>query len=139
MKIPTEVATELIYTQMPTATSEFADWINHTSKPNAVDAAFMSGWKGGRRALLDSSDLHRLIDEAVNLARKEAERAALERAAQRCDEIEKEYWSMFKHADADSPLRGNQHVGGQSDGAGECATAIRALMQDAQSGEDKQP
>jgi hypothetical protein len=86
----------------------------------------------------DRAEVDRWRTEALIIGRA-VERAALERASQRCDEIEKEYWSMFKHADADSPFRGNQYVSGQSDGAGECANAIRALMQDAQSGEDQQP
>lgn len=57
-----------------------------------------------------------------------AERQALERAVQKCRAIENEYWDQFKRHPADSPLRGNEYVGGQSDGAGECANAIHAMQ-----------
>lgn len=45
--------------------------------------------------------------------------AERERAAKICDEIEQRYWDAWKR-DADN------YAQGQSDGAGECGTAIRA-------------
>lgn len=50
-----------------------------------------------------------------------AERA---RAASMCDKIEAGYWEAYKRGKA--PGSDNSYVRAQSDGAGECGTAIRA-------------
>ncbi|MFM0044059.1 hypothetical protein [Paraburkholderia sediminicola] len=58
-------------------------------------------------------------------------RAALEEAAKACDDLEVDRWNLYKGR---SPYNGaedgraNSYVEGESDGAGECAAAIRALV-----------
>ncbi|WP_250512654.1 hypothetical protein [Caballeronia sp. INDeC2] len=64
-----------------------------------------------------------------------AERQALERAAQICDEVSTDRWNLYKGR---APYTGSEegrasdYVQGESDGAETCAHAIRALL-DAQS------
>jgi hypothetical protein len=50
-----------------------------------------------------------------------------EQCAKVCDHTANKKWAAFKHAPMDSPERGNVYVEGESDGATECAEAIRNL------------
>ncbi|GAB7525374.1 hypothetical protein [Paraburkholderia sp. 2C] len=56
-----------------------------------------------------------------------AEAAALERAAQECEEREIAYMNAYKNSPIDDMNRGNPYMEGMADGAGNCADAIRAL------------
>jgi hypothetical protein len=68
-----------------------------------------------------------------------AERQALERAAQKCDEISADRWNLFKGRapySGSEEGRASDYAQGESDGAEACAAVIRALIA-AQSGEEK--
>jgi hypothetical protein len=57
-------------------------------------------------------------------------RAAIEECAGVCDDIEIDRWNLYKGRTpytGSEDGRANPHVEGMSDGAGNCATAIRAL------------
>ncbi|MGF6963017.1 hypothetical protein OKW43_000022 [Paraburkholderia sp. WC7.3g] len=56
--------------------------------------------------------------------------AALEEAAKVCDERSEAYWNAYKKSPIDDVNRANPHVEGMSDGAENCANAIRALSKD---------
>lgn len=60
---------------------------------------------------------------------KAIERHTLERASEKCSEIESKYWNIFKHGLLDSDFRGDTYTSGQSDAAGECATAIKSMAE----------
>jgi len=56
--------------------------------------------------------------------------AALERAEKACEAIENDKWALYKGRKpytGKEPGRASDYVQGQSDGAGDCAEAIRAL------------
>ena len=58
--------------------------------------------------------------------------AALERAAIACESIETDKWSLYKGRPpytGTEPGRADNYVQGESDGAGQCASAIRALKE----------
>ena len=59
---------------------------------------------------------------------EKAYRAGLEAAARVCDDLETTWWSQYK--DRQSRYAAEAHREGMSDGAANCATAIRALMED---------
>lgn len=61
---------------------------------------------------------------------REIERRTLERAAEKCDEYGEEKWQAYKLSPANHPDRANPHVEGQSDGAEDCAIAIRAMIKE---------
>jgi hypothetical protein len=67
-------------------------------------------------------------DWAIDFAQRCA-RSALEEAAKVCDELASSYWDAYKHAPIDDVNRANPHVEGMSDGAENCANAIRALRE----------
>lgn len=65
-----------------------------------------------------------------------AERQALERAAEICDEVSVDRWNLYKGRapySGSEDGRASEQVQGESDGAEACAAAIRALMQDGSS------
>lgn len=80
-------------------------------------------------------ELHRTIAPAVYEAWADQMRAyglacysaAIEAAAQMCDEKAADAWVEFKRGD--SPMRGNPYLEGESDAAEELAAAIRAAKQ----------
>jgi hypothetical protein len=51
----------------------------------------------------------------------------LEEAARECENYSADRWRAYKTSNAHSPDRANPYVEGQSDGASDCAAAIRAL------------
>lgn len=70
----------------------------------------------GRLALAIESHLRAVEDET------------LERCAAACDQIEEKYYARYKGLTKERPTA-NPHDEGMSDGAGECAAAIRALKE----------
>ena len=67
------------------------------------------------------------------IIRREIENAAYERAAGVCDEYADEQWDAYKGRNGvkDEKCLCNPHTEGMSDGASECAAAIRALKKEA--------
>ena len=83
---------------------------------------------------LDKSGVYvQLITEQAWSIWQAATAAALERAAQACEAIENDKWALYKGRKpytGKEPGRASDYVQGQSDGAGDCAEAIRALKEE---------
>ncbi len=79
-----------------------------------------------------SDDLVLLFPSELLTLCREIERRTLERAAEKCDEYSEAKWQAYKLSPANHPDRANQHVEGQSDGAGDCAVAIRAMIKESE-------
>lgn len=82
------------------------------------------------RELLDDS--YAASATAAQVPAAEVRADALEEAAKACDEIESDRFDAYKgrgkHA-PNNPDRADPYMNGKSDGAGECAAAIRSLAQ----------
>lgn len=79
-----------------------------------------SRYAGWRREIYTAAQMLE-IAQAADKAATERER---ERFSKICDEIASKHWQAYKRG-SDPATRANPHTEGQSDGAGECADAIR--------------
>lgn len=69
----------------------------------------------------DAFGIDPIFDGNLMRFARAVERAAYERAAQECDKHEAHWWDLYVSED------GTQYEHGRSDGAVDCAEAIRAL------------
>jgi hypothetical protein len=101
--------------------SEVRDWMNRAARE-------MDGLKSETDRLRDAGDaMRRCADEIERLrdVLATARREERERCAAVCDAIEIDLWHRYKHGEGYD--RGNPHNSAASDGATQCAAAIRAL------------
>jgi hypothetical protein len=75
----------------------------------------------------DGASVFRMARMAAHEAWNASRSSALEEAAKVCDERAEAYWKAYKLSPPDDVNRANPHVEGMSDGAENCADAIRAL------------
>ena len=87
----------------------------------AIDSAICDGDQSSVAMELTSEEIKVLARAAIAVLRPALRSEAFEEAAKVCDAIESETWRLWKtHSDMLDQ--------GRSDGAGDCAAAIRALM-----------
>ena len=106
--------------------------INLTDEDRAaITMAIRTSWDADDDGYDEDNPDHRerrlaAIDAAIYRAGLAAGRErAIEECAKVCDRYEQHKWHIYKEDDGD--LRADPHIQGRSDGAADCAAAIRAL------------